>query len=172
LQKISQKKIFKQILYNNKKERREIFLHNIKLKDGQRKWMTTLNKWKRPDLNDPGNLFDDEYPVVVAEGLPLLLPQLEPDSLHHVHVLTIGSTNHNSWSSVTFPEVSVTVTIIVLEHARLIWALSAVLRIRIRIRIRQICMFMGLLDPDPDPFVIAMYPDPDPAPDPSIIKQK
>jgi hypothetical protein len=110
------------------------------------------------DLNDPGNLFDDKYPVVVAEGLPLVLPQLEPDGLHHVHVLTIGSTNQNSWSSVTFPAFSDKVKIIFFGHARLIWALSAVLWIRIR-------MFLGLLNPDPDPLVRAMYPDP------SIIKQ-
>jgi hypothetical protein len=89
------------------------------LKDGQRKGNNNIYIKNKHDLNDPGNLFDDEYPVVVAEGLPLVLPQLEPDGLHHVHVLTIGSTNHNTWSSVTFPEVSVTVTIIALEHALL-----------------------------------------------------
>ena len=47
-------------------------------------------------LNDASNLLDHKDPVVVAEGLPLLAPQLEPDCPHPLQVLATANQSQNS----------------------------------------------------------------------------
>jgi hypothetical protein len=40
-------------------------------------------------LNDPSDFFDNKNPVKIAQGLTLVRPQLEPDRLYPLLILTV-----------------------------------------------------------------------------------